>query len=259
MRSLTKSLVSFLKKEDGPTAVEYAVMLALIIVVCIAAITTLGCNANRRSASSARPSSRREHHRWLGSRPRLRSLLAGRAVNGSARVVVGGLRRPRLTDTDSLTRLASEVTNRWLQTSRLSTAIQPAATNAPTAPRLPPTTRSGIDRAFVDPDGPDAAPRPAVGRSPQSSPTRSGPRSRRPGSTPGPLVVVCVGMILAAFIDGWALKVPNWVTLPLVLSGWMLGLLPRLRRRASTAGTGGFGMAFLGTVLGLRSSCSRCS
>jgi pilus assembly protein Flp/PilA len=46
MRSLTKSLVSFLKKEDGPTAVEYAVMLALIIVVCIAAITTLGSNAN---------------------------------------------------------------------------------------------------------------------------------------------------------------------------------------------------------------------
>jgi pilus assembly protein Flp/PilA len=37
--------VSFLKKEDGPTAVEYAVMLALIIVVCIAAITTLGTNA----------------------------------------------------------------------------------------------------------------------------------------------------------------------------------------------------------------------
>ena len=45
MRSLCKSLVSFLKAEDGPTAVEYAVMLALIIVVCIAAITTLGNNA----------------------------------------------------------------------------------------------------------------------------------------------------------------------------------------------------------------------
>ena len=45
MRNLTKSVVEFLKKEDGPTAVEYAVMLALIIVVCIAAITTLGNNA----------------------------------------------------------------------------------------------------------------------------------------------------------------------------------------------------------------------
>ena len=45
-QSLLKKTVRFLKKEDGPTAVEYAVMLALIIVVCIAAITTLGSNAN---------------------------------------------------------------------------------------------------------------------------------------------------------------------------------------------------------------------
>ena len=39
--------VDFVTREDGPTAVEYAVMLALIIVVCIAAITTLGSNANQ--------------------------------------------------------------------------------------------------------------------------------------------------------------------------------------------------------------------
>jgi pilus assembly protein Flp/PilA len=43
---LTHAVTDFLVKEDGPTAVEYAVMLALIIVVCIAAITTLGKNAN---------------------------------------------------------------------------------------------------------------------------------------------------------------------------------------------------------------------
>jgi len=43
---LQSSVVNFLKREDGPTAVEYAVMLALIIVVCIAAITALGSNAN---------------------------------------------------------------------------------------------------------------------------------------------------------------------------------------------------------------------
>jgi len=36
----------FLCDESGPTAVEYAVMLALIVVVCITAITTLGTNAN---------------------------------------------------------------------------------------------------------------------------------------------------------------------------------------------------------------------
>jgi pilus assembly protein Flp/PilA len=47
MSLITRKLVAFLKKEDGPTAVEYAVMLALIIVVCIAAITTLGSNANQ--------------------------------------------------------------------------------------------------------------------------------------------------------------------------------------------------------------------
>jgi pilus assembly protein Flp/PilA len=41
-----RAVTDFLTREDGPTAVEYAVMLALIIVVCIAAITTLGQNAN---------------------------------------------------------------------------------------------------------------------------------------------------------------------------------------------------------------------
>jgi pilus assembly protein Flp/PilA len=39
-------VVRFLRDDEGPTAVEYAVMLALIIVVCVAAITTLGTNAN---------------------------------------------------------------------------------------------------------------------------------------------------------------------------------------------------------------------
>ena len=46
MRVFVQNVVEFLKREDGPTAVEYAVMLALIIVVCITAITALGTNAN---------------------------------------------------------------------------------------------------------------------------------------------------------------------------------------------------------------------
>ena len=46
MKKLGQHLWQFVTQEDGPTAVEYAVMLALIIVVCIAAITTLGSNAN---------------------------------------------------------------------------------------------------------------------------------------------------------------------------------------------------------------------
>ena len=48
MNKLIKNVVEFVKKEDGPTAVEYAVMLALIIVVCIAAVTTIGTSANQQ-------------------------------------------------------------------------------------------------------------------------------------------------------------------------------------------------------------------
>ncbi len=46
MKALVHRVKSFLVSEDGPTATEYAVMLALIIVVAIAAITTLGQNVN---------------------------------------------------------------------------------------------------------------------------------------------------------------------------------------------------------------------
>ena len=46
MQNVISRVRTFLSSEDGPTAVEYAFMLALIIVVCIAAITTLGSNAN---------------------------------------------------------------------------------------------------------------------------------------------------------------------------------------------------------------------
>ena len=46
LSNLRNKLRRFLQSEDGPTAVEYAVMLALIIIVCIAAIQTVGTNAN---------------------------------------------------------------------------------------------------------------------------------------------------------------------------------------------------------------------
>jgi pilus assembly protein Flp/PilA len=46
MQQLKKCAGDFLRSEEGPTAVEYAVMLALIIAVCIAAISTLGSNAS---------------------------------------------------------------------------------------------------------------------------------------------------------------------------------------------------------------------
>ena len=46
MRTIARRVVRFVKTEDGPTAVEYAVMLALVITVCLVAITTLGSQAN---------------------------------------------------------------------------------------------------------------------------------------------------------------------------------------------------------------------
>jgi pilus assembly protein Flp/PilA len=47
MSKLHQWVVDFLTKEDGPTAVEYAVMLALIIVVCLTAITAIGTNTSQ--------------------------------------------------------------------------------------------------------------------------------------------------------------------------------------------------------------------
>jgi len=44
MRQLLHQVDRFIRSEDGPTAVEYAVMLALIIVVCLVAIGLLGQN-----------------------------------------------------------------------------------------------------------------------------------------------------------------------------------------------------------------------
>ena len=45
MKSFALKLKKFLKSEDGPTAVEYAVMLALIVIVCLTAIQSVGTNA----------------------------------------------------------------------------------------------------------------------------------------------------------------------------------------------------------------------
>ncbi|MCC7086034.1 MAG: Flp family type IVb pilin [Pirellulales bacterium] len=45
MSSFALKVRKFLVSEDGPTAVEYAVMLALIVIVCLAAIGSIGTNA----------------------------------------------------------------------------------------------------------------------------------------------------------------------------------------------------------------------
>lgn len=48
MKKLAQSVQNFLASEDGPTAVEYAVMLALIVIVCLTAIQAIGTNANAK-------------------------------------------------------------------------------------------------------------------------------------------------------------------------------------------------------------------
>jgi pilus assembly protein Flp/PilA len=47
MKSVLNAVKRFIKNEDGPTAVEYAVMLALIIVLCIVVIRQVGTSASQ--------------------------------------------------------------------------------------------------------------------------------------------------------------------------------------------------------------------
>jgi prepilin peptidase CpaA len=58
-----------------------------------------------------------------------------------------------------------------------------------------------------------------------------------------PIWLVSTVLVTAAFIDGWKLKVPNWITIPFVVSGWIY----------STAyfGWEGFGWSLVGTGVGL--------
>jgi pilus assembly protein Flp/PilA len=53
MSRFVRSALVFVNDESGPTAVEYAVMLALIIVVCLVAITALGTNANKTFSTTS--------------------------------------------------------------------------------------------------------------------------------------------------------------------------------------------------------------
>jgi prepilin peptidase CpaA len=64
-----------------------------------------------------------------------------------------------------------------------------------------------------------------------------------------PLLFICAAMIVAAGIDGWKLKVPNWLTFPLVLSGWALGACHSFGILSGT-GDGGIGASLAGTAVG---------
>jgi len=64
-----------------------------------------------------------------------------------------------------------------------------------------------------------------------------------------PLLFICVAMVTSAVIDWWKFKVPNWLTFPVILSGWALGLLHTLHWYPD-AGQGGIGDSLAGTALG---------
>src|SRR6516225_4064327 len=58
-----------------------------------------------------------------------------------------------------------------------------------------------------------------------------------------PVWLVSVTLVVAAIIDGRKLKVPNWLTFPLILSGWIYGL--------EVGGWAGLQASFVGTLVGL--------
>lgn len=58
-----------------------------------------------------------------------------------------------------------------------------------------------------------------------------------------PIWFLSVALVVAAVIDGWKLKVPNWLTFPLVISGWIYA--------TACFGWAGLGWSLLGTAVGL--------
>ncbi len=58
-----------------------------------------------------------------------------------------------------------------------------------------------------------------------------------------PIWLVSVTLVVAAVIDGWMLKVPNWITFPMIASGWIYS--------AAVGEWTGFGWSLLGSVVGL--------
>ena len=51
MNAMVSNVIRFLVSEDGPTAVEYGVMLAIIIAVVAAGVQSLGSNASASFSS----------------------------------------------------------------------------------------------------------------------------------------------------------------------------------------------------------------
>ena len=70
MKSLALKVQRFLVSEDGPTAVEYAVMLALIVIVCLTAITAVGSKASSTFRQQGHRTDPSGQLIWLDVKPR---------------------------------------------------------------------------------------------------------------------------------------------------------------------------------------------
>jgi len=61
-----------------------------------------------------------------------------------------------------------------------------------------------------------------------------------------PVWVVTVTLVVAAVIDGWKLKVPNWITFPMIISGWVYSAV-----LSPYPGIEGLWFSLVGTAVGL--------
>jgi prepilin peptidase CpaA len=67
-----------------------------------------------------------------------------------------------------------------------------------------------------------------------------------------PIFFICIAMVASAFIDWWKFKVPNLLTMPVIVSGWLFGLLHTFNIHIVPGdGIGGISDALLGTLVGM--------
>jgi prepilin peptidase CpaA len=66
-----------------------------------------------------------------------------------------------------------------------------------------------------------------------------------------PLLFICAAMIASAIIDWWKFKVPNKLTFPIIISGWLLGLAHTFGLQLAANQHGGIGASLAGTAFGL--------
>src|SRR5690606_2437797 len=61
--------------------------------------------------------------------------------------------------------------------------------------------------------------------------------------------LVSITLVVAAVIDGWKLKVPNWLTFPMIITGWLYSTWAAEAQQM--AWYQGLGWSLLGTAIGL--------